>query len=489
MPSAQCELENRIRTLSLESLDRLEAEVLRKWSYNRLYGYDPYPKQLEFHAAGREFREVLLMAGNQLGKTIAGGFQHAMHLTGEYPSWWQGRVFNKPIVSWAAGVTSEVTRDSVQRVLMGRANNIGTGSIPKSRIKDFSMKRGVADAIDTVTVIHGGGGDVQAGESLLGFKSYDQGREKFQAETLDYVWLDEEPDIDIYIEALTRTNATGGCLAMTFTPLFGLSEVVKRFIVDRAEGTAVITMTINDALHYSDETRQAIINSYAPHERDARTRGIPTLGSGAVFPIAEAEITIDPINIPIHWPRLAGIDFGWDHPFAWVAVAWDRDTDTIYIYDEYRKKTATPKDHVADLRAKPDYDWMPVIWPHDGLQHDKGSGDVLADMYRGLGMPLRFEKFSNPPSPGENEGGGGNGVEVGVMDMLQRMQSGRFKVFSTCQYWLQEFRQYHRKDGKIEKIDDDLISASRYAAMSLRHAVTKPAPSRQQRSAIGARNW
>ena len=482
-------LSETFRQISPKELARLSINVKRLLGENRLYDYQPYPKQLEFHAAGKTYREVLLMAGNQLGKTLAGGFQHAMHLTGQYPKWWKGRVFEKPIVSWAAGVTSEVTRDSVQRVLMGRANALGSGAIPKKLIKEHAMKRGVADAIDTVIVSHGGGGDVQAGESLLGFKSYDQGREKFQAETLDYVWLDEEPDIDIYTEALTRTNATGGCLAMTFTPLFGLSQVVKRFLVEKQTGTAVISMTINDAMHYSDATRQMIIDSYPAHERDARTRGIPTLGSGAVFPISETDITTQPISIPAHWPRLAGIDFGWDHPFAWVAVAWDRDTDTVYIYDEYRKKATTPKDHVADLRGKPDYDWMPVIWPHDGLQHDKGSGDVLADMYRDLGMPLRYEKFSNPASPGEDEGSGGNGLEVGIMDMLQRMQSGRFKVFSTCQQWLQEFRQYHREDGKIEKLDDDLISASRYAIMSMRHAVTKPLPQRRQTNYVGVSNW
>jgi phage terminase large subunit-like protein len=412
-----------------------------------------------------------------------------MHLTGEYPKWWTGRVFEKPIVSWAAGVTSEVTRDSVQRVLMGRANMIGTGAIPKKRIKDHSMKRGVADAIDTVTVIHGGGGDVQAGESLLGFKSYDQGREKFQAETLDYVWLDEEPDIDIYTESLTRTNATGGCVAITFTPLFGMSQVVKRFLTDRPAGTTVITMTIADALHYSDEMRQSIINSYPPHERDARTRGIPTLGSGAVFPVNEKDITINPIELPAHWPRIRGIDFGWDHPFAWVSLAWDRDSDTVYVYDEYRKTQATPKDHVADLREKPDFEWIPVIWPHDGLQHDKGSGVALADTYRNLGLPMRHEKFSNPPQPGEDEGTGGNGVEVGVLDMLARMQGGRWKVFSTCQSWLEEFRQYHREDGKIVKIDDDLISASRYASMSLRFAETKPLPRRRSVGLVGVSNW
>jgi hypothetical protein len=77
---------------------------------NRLASYRPYPKQAAFHAAGVKHDERLLMAGNQLGKTLAGGFEWAMHLTDRYPDWWKGRVFDRPVRMWAAGVTSESTR-------------------------------------------------------------------------------------------------------------------------------------------------------------------------------------------------------------------------------------------------------------------------------------------------------------------------------------------------------------------------------------------
>ena len=468
---------------------KLRTESHRLLGEHRLRLYKPYPKQLEFHAAGRDNRERLLLAANQVGKTIAGGYELAIHLTGMYPEWWRGKVFEKPIVSWAAGETSEAVRDSVQLILMGDISHLGTGSIPKASINDHSIKRGVSDAIDTVFVRHGGGGDVQAGESRLTFKSYDQGRTKFQAATLDYVWLDEEPDVDIYMEALTRTNASDGCVALTFTPNLGYSQVVERYLLEKHRGTHVTSMTVYDALHYSPERCLEIIESYPEHERDARAFGLPRLGSGAVFPVNESLITIDPIALPGHWPRIRGVDFGYDHPFAWVSLAWDRDTDTVYLYDEYRRDGTTPKDHVADLRTKPDFDWIPVVWPHDGLQHDKQSGIPTADAYRDLGMNLLLEKFSNPPTLGEDEGSGGNGVEVGAIAMLTRMQTGRWKVFSTCQMWLGEFRQYHRKDGKIVKIKDDLISASRYAAMSLRFAETKPVAFRPQRMSVGARNW
>lgn len=454
----------------------LVEEKRKRERENKLRLYRPYAKQAEFHANGLSFRERLLMAGNQLGKTWSAGFETSMHLTGRYPDWWKGREFKKPVAGWAAGVTSEVTRDSVQRVLCGRSNAIGTGAIPKDAIKDKSMKRGVADAIDTLVIRHGGGGDVQASESLLGFKSYDQGREKFQAETLDFVWLDEEPDEDIYTESLTRTNATGGIVFMTFTPLKGMSNVVKRFLSDKPAGSVVTSMTIDDAEHYTPEQRVAIINSYAAHEREARTKGIPTLGSGRIFPISEDLLKVDPFQIPSHWPQICGIDFGWDHPSAAVKLAWDRDNDIIYVTAAHRQKEQTPLLFAATV--KPWGDWLPWAWPHDGLQHDKGSGEALADQYKDQGLNMLPDKATHPPKDGEKEGTGGNSVEAGVVDMLDRMQTGRWKVFSNLTDWIDEFRMYHRKDGKIVKLDDDLISASRYGYMMRRFAITKPMPKR-----------
>lgn len=464
---------------SLTRLQRLELLALleeqkRRIDTNKLRDYRPYAKQRVFHGSGAQFRERLLMAGNQLGKTWSAGFETAMHLTGRYPDGWDGKTFGKAVAGWAAGVTSEVTRDSVQRVLCGRINAIGTGAIPQDAIKEKSMKRGVADAIDTMVIRWGGGGDIQAGESLLGFKSYDQGREKFQAETLDFVWLDEEPDADIYTESLTRTNATGGIVYMTFTPLKGMSDVVKRFLIDKMPGTNVTTMTIEDAEHYTPEQRAEIIASYPAHERDARTKGIPTLGSGRIFPIDEESIKVAPFEIPKHWVQIAGIDFGWDHPSAAVKLAWDRDLDVIYVVAAHRQKEQTPVMFAATV--KPWGDWLPWAWPHDGLQHDKGSGQALRDQYEAEGLAMLKDKATHPAPEGEPEGTGGNGVEAGVLDMLDRMQSGRLKVFSHLGDWFEEFRMYHRKDGKIVKLDDDLMSATRYANMMKRFAITKPSP-------------
>lgn len=403
------------------------------------------------------------MAGNQLGKTLAGAAEMAMHLTGRYPDWWKGRRFDHPIVAMAGSETGELTRDGVQRLLMGPPSDEsawGTGFIPYDCIVDRSRSMGVADALDTVIVKN-----VAGGNSTLLLKSYAQGRKRWQANTVHLVWPDEEPPLDIYIEALTRTNATNGLVMVTFTPLLGMSGVVMRFLQPDEndpgqKDRAVIQMTIDDADHYSAEERDRIKASYPEHEREARTMGIPIMGSGLVFPVSESAIVCDPFPIPPHWFQLGAMDFGYDHPFGAVKLAWDKDADIIYLTNEFRQTKTTPVLHAAAI--KPWGDDLPWAWPHDGLQHDKGSGEELAKQYKRQGLKMMDERATFPD--------GGNGVEAGVMEMLDRMQTGRFKVFSTCTLWLEERRLYHRKDGQIVKLMDDVMSASRYGVMMKRKA-------------------
>lgn len=197
---------------------------------NKLAKYKPYSKQKEFHAAGAIHRERLFMAGNQLGKTVAGSNEWAMHLTGRYPEWWEGRRFDLPVRLWAAGETRVSTRDTVQKLLVGepeKEEEWGTGAIPAADLIDWSRAMGVANALDSVTVKH-----ISGGASTLLFKAYEQGRAKWQGDTLHGVWFDEEPPQDIYTEGMTRTNATGGIVMLTFTPLKGMSDVVQMFLSD-----------------------------------------------------------------------------------------------------------------------------------------------------------------------------------------------------------------------------------------------------------------
>lgn len=239
----------------------------------------------------------------------------------------------------------------------------------------------------------------------------------------------------------------------------------------------VIRASIEDAGHFTPEQRAKIIASYPEHEREARTRGIPQFGSGRVFPISIDSILCDSFVIPDHWAQLGGIDFGWQHPSAAVKLAFNRDTDELYVVAEHRKTEQTPAMFAAAVKGWGD--WLPWAWPHDGLQHDKGSGEQLAAQYRaqGIKMHLVHATFET----------GGNGFEAGITEMLDRMQTGRFMVFRELRYFREEFDLYHRENGIVVKENDDTISAARYAMMMRRIAKTKAecepkkhAPKREQ---------
>lgn len=192
-----------------------------------------YPKHMEFFKAGKDHRERCAMCANRVGKTeTMGGYETAVHLTGIYPTWWEGRRFDGPVRFWAAGKTNETTRDIVQAKLFGKIKFeggkkgvAGTGLISKECIGSIVWKQGVQDLIDVVQIKHDKGG-----WSELGIKSYQQGRGSFEGTEREGIWLDEEPPMDIYGECLIRTATTGGMVYTTFTPLEGVSEVVMQFL-------------------------------------------------------------------------------------------------------------------------------------------------------------------------------------------------------------------------------------------------------------------
>lgn len=199
---------------------------------NPVFAREKYVKHLEFFRAGATYRERLAMFGNRVGKTVAGAFETTCHLTGLYPEWWEGRRFATPVRWWAAGKTNETTRDIVQKELLGdiaasgsRKVVSGTGMVPGATIGGITWKQGVSDLVDTVKVMH-----VSGRYSILGFKSYQQGRGSFEGTAQHGAWLDEEPPIDIYGEVLIRTATTDGIVLMTFTPIDGLSETVLQFM-------------------------------------------------------------------------------------------------------------------------------------------------------------------------------------------------------------------------------------------------------------------
>lgn len=466
--------DDELRRLSAEQLAEILAaleEAEREKKFNALAYFRPYPKQAEFMELGRTKLERLLSAGNRVGKTFCGAAEMAYHLTGRYPDWWKGRRFNRPIKAWAASDTGLTTRDIVQSKLCGpygvKAMQ-GTGAIPRDAVdweEDASLARGVSDAYDTVLVSH-----VSGGKSILTFKSYEQGRRKWQGEAVDVIWYDEEMPMEIYSEGTARLAPTvagepRGIEYTTFTPLEGWTDVVIMFMRDPSPDQAVVYMELEEAEHIDAAEREATIRSYRPHEREARTKGIPLQGSGRVFQAAEEAITEQPMQVvPHHWPKIWGIDFGGGeetgHPFAAVLYAWDRDADVLHVLHAFRTKEGRPIDHARAM--KPFGLDIPVAWPRDGKNKEMGSGKPLSKYYKDEGLKVLAEHATWPD--------GSVSTEAGITEMDERMTTGRYKVAAHLRDWFEEYRSYYRKDGKLVKIRDDLMSASRIGVMMKRYA-------------------
>ena len=465
---------------STELLLLLETQKQRE-RFNKIRQYDPYPYQDEFHSTGAENNQRLLMAANRIGKSYCGAAEMSYHLTGIYPKWWKGRVFTNPITAWAGGVSNETTRDIVQAELLGSPDDpeaFGSGSIPKHLIIKTERKPGVPNAKSVALIKH-----ISGANSSLHFKAYEMGVDKWQGRSVDVVWLDEEPSRELYSQAVTRTLDRRGMVYMTFTPEQGMTETVASFMNRIQPGQSLTNATWDDASesiksmngekgHLNESVMQQILSAYAPHERDMRRYGRPTIGSGLIFPINEESLMIDPINIEDHWPRIAAIDFGWDHPTAVVWCAIDTEEDMFYVYDCYRASKASPAVHAEVIRQRPHF--IPIVYPHDGNRRDSMGNPGLAEQYRSLGCNFTLDHFTNPPGLGQTKGS--NSIEEGLMAMLQAMEDGRFKVFNTLPDWFEEFRMYHRKNNKVVAIRDDIMSATRYAFQSQRHAIAGSDP-------------
>jgi phage terminase large subunit-like protein len=425
------------------------------------FWYVPHARQKRFHKLGLEARERLFLAGNRVGKTLAGAAEVAFHLTGLYPAWWKGFRFERPVECWGASVTREATRDILQPAYLG--SGLKPGLIPQRLIMDVMHKGGVAAAADVVRVRHVGGG-----VSTLGFKSYDQGRLSFQGTARDVIHLDEEPPIEVYEECLLRTLTTGGHILLTMTPLLGVTEVVRHFAsAERGAGKAVVKAAWQDAPHLKSEDMHRLRQSLRPHEVAARERGVPMLGRGKVFPVEEKEIGCERFEIPEAFKKCVGIDFGWSNPTAAVWLAHDGARDVVYVTDIYWRAEATPAEHAAEILRRGE--WIPAVGDPAGQAAGQSDGRSLFQLYEKAGLRLQ---------PAAND------VETGLMALLERMRSGRFKVFLDCVAWWEEFRNYARDmRGKIIKRDDHLLDATRYALMSglpiaraaIRRSVVRPA--------------
>lgn len=425
-----------------------------------------YVWQKKFIAETAANNVCMLMAANRVGKTMTGLTIDAAHLLGDYPDDWEGHKFEFAPLCWLLGYSMEKTRDLLQTPLFGtyQGGKWSGGLIPADRIVGHLSATGTSQAMRQITVRHSSGGT-----STVQFWSYSQGQHAIMGDTVDWFHIDEEPrDKEIFPQVLTRTatgdRGQGGRGILTFTPENGRTELVVQFMDTAVEGQYLQRATWDDAPHLTQKTKDMLLSMYPAWQRDMRTRGEPLLGAGLIFDIGNETFECDPFEIPDHWWLINGMDFGWDHPQAHVQLAWDKDSDVIYVVQAWKKSKTIPEVAWGSIKS-----WakdIPTAWPADGLQSEKSSGKQQRDAYKEAGW-----KMCQDHATWQN---GGVGVEAGLVELYARMEKGTFKVFKNLSGWFEEKLNYHRdEDGDIVKVQDDLLSATRYAYMMRRYAVQR----------------
>lgn len=461
----------------LSSLDEEEAEQLllllkqrdRYVKTNKIEDFEPYPFQKMFYDASKGYKRRFLCAANRIGKSYSESMEVAWHATGKYPKWWVGHRFTKPPLIWCVGITGESTQKVMQKEVFGTMTAkdtlaLGTGTIPRKCIDFDGMIRDGARVLACKIKFHDPNG-VYIGDTVLEFRSTQQGEHVLMGATVDYIWLDEEDpfrSMQIYSQCVTRTATTGGLVTITATPENGLTELVNKFRTDSTNNLYFQQATWDDAPHITSEIQKELLASIPDWQHDMRTKGEPMMGSGLIYPIDLDGIKIDPFKIPGHWPRVCAVDIGITHDTAAVWSTQDPDTGNVYVYDAYHANEGTPHIHAPAINARGG--WIPVILPHDADNTERGSGKTVSQYYGSAGVNVMMQTFHNPIDP---FGKTNNFVEPGLMNLLQMMKTGRLKIFTTCPRIFEEMRRYHRKDGKINKTFDDTVDAMRYSVQSL----------------------
>jgi phage terminase large subunit-like protein len=474
--------------MALEARAKLAAE-------RKLFNYYPekgdlrrelYAKHMAFFKLGESCPIRCFMAANRVGKTEGGGgYEMTLHLTGRYPAWWEGATFVGPVRAWVGGDTGKSVRDIVQEKLLGPYGKFGTGLIPAEDIVKWTPKSGVPQAVDTLTIKHYDLDGNYDGDSVLVFKSYDQGREAFQGTEQDAIWLDEESNEAIRSECILRLMTTDGILIETFTPLRGLTPLVMGYMpkngdsddgadlgaidggVYVSDGKAMVMAGWDDVPHLKADQKKLMLANTPPYLRDARSKGIPSLGAGAIYPIEESEITVPDFPVPEHWTRLYGMDVGWNRT-AVVWGAWDRDSDVIYLYAEHYRGQAEPSIHADAIKARGK---IPGEIDPASRGRSQTDGEQLLSQYKNLGLTLNLAN---------------NGVESGLLEVWQRLSTGRLKVFKSLSNWRSEYRIYRRDEkGRIVKENDHIMDATRYL-VNADHTRWKPKGLMERPKVMGA---
>ena len=473
-----------LNTEQRAKFEELAITVCEDMQYNQLRYFRPFPHQKKFYDTGASSRRGIL-AANRIGKTVSTCSETAIHLTGQYPDWWTGHRFDKPIIAMVAGEGWSQVALVLQNELLGTNDikireQIGTGFIPRDCVIFDTMRGDGANCIG-VEIRH-----VSGSNSYLLFANYTQEVRQMQGFKLNLAVFDEQPPDDFFSEIVTRTATTQGQVLCSFTPLKGLNGLVSKFW-NFEEGYEHIRVSWDDVPEYDPwgepfllkSTREQLERDYLPHERDARRNGVPVMGKGAVFQIRTWPTykTGDYDFRNIHGlHRIIALDLG---------LVNDRTVISLMYWHPYEREAwlhtqivvrgieeANPMNYINHL-MRPEVFGTPIVLPADANTQGRYTmtSQSIRELFEEYELNVHPDAIMNPP---DDQGRRTNHKSYGINVMRQMLELGTLHVNENCVEFLREAQNYYVDPQGRFSDPDDCIDSARYALIGCLQNLAEP---------------
>lgn len=442
-------------------LNKIEAELKRRYDGDSLKRYNTgkvkHKKQIAFHKCKARNRWVF--GGNRTGKTECGAAECVYMARGAHPY----RKNRDNVFGWVVSLSTQVQRDVAQDKILKYLNPDWIVSVTMLSGRKDSLKDGVIDQIRIKNVF--------GGVSTIGFKSCDQGREKFQGSSLDFVWFDEEPPKDIYDECRMRVLDKKGDIFGTMTPLKGLTfiydEIYLKAGVDKNVWCEFISWEDNPYLN--KEEIKMLTDSLSEKELTARKYGRFTSGSGPVYPEFDENVhVIEPFTVPYEWQDTLSIDPGLKNPLSchWYAVDFD---GNVYVTEEHFAAGLSVEEHAEIIKRKSDK----IGWHRDmngkisalidsaANQRTLASAKSVSELFFDYGINVNANVNKD--------------LFSGINRVKSYFKNNKIFIFKNCVNLISELKTYWWGSGDAPvKKDDHALDELRYYVMSKPVAAEMP---------------
>ena len=440
----------------ISRIKQIEAELVRRCAKGKIDLYNTgeivHQKQVEFHKCNKKNRWVF--GGNRTGKTECGAVESIWLCRGEHPF----KKMEKACDGWVVSLSRQVQRDVAQSKILSYMKPEWIQDVVMSEGRKDSLSGGIIDYILIKNVF--------GGVSKLGFKSCDQGREKFQGTSLDFVWFDEEPPYDIYIECKMRVIDRCGQIFGTMTPLKGLTWVYDEIYVNEKSDPDIwhTFMTWQDNPFLASEEIQKLYDCMSKDELESRCYGKFVGHSGGVYNEFDENLhVIEPFAVPYEWYDNISIDPGLNNPLSahWYAVDFDGNVYVIAEHYQAQKDIIFHSQKIKEICDNLNWHrrngYINALIDSAASQRTLASTKSVADLFYDNGILVNTN------------------VNKDVFSGIQRVKSyfknangkARLFIFKNCTNMIREIKTYRWGDGDNPiKKDDHAVDELRYYIMS-----------------------